>query len=305
MWPLQSTSLAWTSLALGLLILASPPNVEATSLTTSAFASTQSGISEPGCNLNDSGTSNASASCGQFSGDSLAEAMARASFDSLGVKVSTSISIPAFQIGATLLGTYLAEGRAQAKSSDSLTITPIDPNVTSGIVAFGFALDGSLNFFEEGPQDFTDLFTSITLTVVNATNGAYQKQIGRSFLPPESGELTFLLPYTTSIPLGLDIELLAVSSCGRGSNLTGKGPGPGSDYNCMNSADFFSSATITSLEVRNESGQAVDAGVTSLSGHVYPTGSAPNPIPEPSTMILFGSGLAGLIGWRWKSRKTA
>ena len=30
-----------------------------------------------------------------------------------------------------------------------------------------------------------------------------------------------------------------------------------------------------------------------------------DPIPEPSTMLLFGTGLAGLIGWRWKNRKTA
>ena len=30
----------------------------------------------------------------------------------------------------------------------------------------------------------------------------------------------------------------------------------------------------------------------------------PNPvIPEPSTMILFGTGLAGLIGYRWRRNK--
>ncbi len=34
--------------------------------------------------------------------------------------------------------------------------------------------------------------------------------------------------------------------------------------------------------------------------------AGPGPVvPEPGTMLLFGSGLAGLIGWRWKNRKTA
>ena len=32
-------------------------------------------------------------------------------------------------------------------------------------------------------------------------------------------------------------------------------------------------------------------------------GTGTDPIPEPSTMLLFGSGLAGLVGWRkWKTK---
>jgi len=27
------------------------------------------------------------------------------------------------------------------------------------------------------------------------------------------------------------------------------------------------------------------------------------PIPEPSTMILFGTGLAGLMGWRYRKKQ--
>ncbi len=33
------------------------------------------------------------------------------------------------------------------------------------------------------------------------------------------------------------------------------------------------------------------------------TTRTPDPIPEPSTFILFGTGLAGFLGWRWKKEK--
>ena len=39
-------------------------------------------------------------------------------------------------------------------------------------------------------------------------------------------------------------------------------------------------------------------------GQVTPGGGITNPIPEPSTILLFGSGLAGLAAWRYRKSKT-
>ena len=44
-------------------------------------------------------------------------------------------------------------------------------------------------------------------------------------------------------------------------------------------------------------------GATYITRHGQPLEAlAMKPVPEPSTMLLFGSGLAGLLAWRWKKK---
>ena len=43
--------------------------------------------------------------------------------------------------------------------------------------------------------------------------------------------------------------------------------------------------------------------VLSGTGQWFPPSPAANPVPEPSTMLLLGSGLVGLVGWQMRKRK--
>ncbi len=48
-----------------------------------------------------------------------------------------------------------------------------------------------------------------------------------------------------------------------------------------------------------------DVTFTSESGVFLSEGSGNNPVPEPSAIILFGSGLAGLVGWQYRRKYSA
>ena len=305
MRPSQSTFLAWVSIVLGLFILGQSSNVEAASLTTLVSVRSVSGGTGP-CDSTDfdqatAGTSISVDGCGTISPNgpfnSDTAGSARASFGSLGVDISTGISIGSTTLLGLPLGVYFAEGSARATSLDRITI---DSGPSSGFLAIGFDLDGTLNFFEEGPQSARGSFASIFLDVSSSINGPYFEHIGRTG-PPQSGELTFLLPYDGGFA-DLEITLLGQSACGRFDGI-----GAPTAFKCMTSANYFTSATVIGLDVLDSNKNPVaNAQVTSESGFDYQAGvSEPpvsNPIPEPGTVLLLGTGLVGLIAWRYTAR---
>ena len=76
-----------------------------------------------------------------------------------------------------------------------------------------------------------------------------------------------------------------------------------SDPGGANNLNYASFNSVTDLLNFNTSGVGFLpslAPAVSVAGFAAGIESSSNPIPEPSTMLLFGTGLVGLATWRWK-----
>ncbi len=67
--------------------------------------------------------------------------------------------------------------------------------------------------------------------------------------------------------------------------------------------DASQTGTITNLQFLDQNSNPLPGVITGESGTVYPSGGAPAPVPEPSTLILLVSGVAGLAGLTRRRRR--
>ena len=243
------------------------------------------------------GTVVSSGSCitsGGFA-ESSAEGAARANFGSLGAEFFSSTAAGTeLPPDGSLFPAAQTFGFAQAKSIDTLTITG---STSSGFLDVHFALGGTLDLLTIEPVGRSS--TSVRLQVAGSSD-FFIKSLDSFDGASERGDLTFRLPYFGNLA-NLEISFQAEGFCGntRAGNLTNVG--------CMTTASFLGSADVIGLDVFDLDGNFVpDAIAISESGFDYQAGfQQPPEIPEPSTMLLFGTGLAGLAAWRFRKQKMA
>jgi hypothetical protein len=216
-------------------------------------------------------------------------AAATAGFDKLGVKTAGSFT------GETNSFTYHS-GEAAAYSTDTLLL----PGSGAGTIQLGFSIDGSamsvgnsqtfiyLNY-ELGSGPIYTAFNAITSygasSVNNPTGGPMAGFTTAGASLSGSGiAYSFAHPIALGTSLDLSLGLFAASY-------------PGSFTGVANN-DFFSTAKISSITLRDAAGHPIDFSITGASGTVYDATGAHLPtaggVPEPGTWAMMLVGLGGL-----------
>ncbi|MCA9469950.1 MAG: PEP-CTERM sorting domain-containing protein [Nitrospira sp.] len=260
-----------------------------------SFSSDAGNCQEGGNDSSSSSTVMVSASCQTPGSHASASAVgtARADFGSLGVQLLTSSSTSATHPGS--VETSDSFGSAFAQSFDTLTVSNAS---TSGFLRINFSVFGNLTVVTQGDKVpgvvIGESFTGIGVAVNN--NVVWSNSLGSVNGSTFFGTLSPVIPFSFgNTPLNVFF-----SSTGR---CAASRAGDGTGFSCQTNASFIGSAVVTGLEVLDLNQNLIpNAIVNSESGFNYQAGFPHTPtIPEPSTILLWGTGLAGLIGWRVKN----
>lgn len=227
------------------------------------------------------------------------------------------MSLTHFGFGV-MLGTFFMMGLVDPEARAApvtlnfqSTVNVVEGPLNGGPIALGDTITGSFTYESTTPK-FEEVFPGFryhALTAFDITVGSYSA----SFSGPATKEIIIFPRVDGSGSIGAlirdddgligpDINGLSLQSAGVALNtdnafslpqLLPPNPLPST----LNNNDFDTISAGLSFFGPNASGVNSDFSI----------GADPSvqPVPVPSAMLLMGTGLAGLFGWRWWNTKTA
>jgi hypothetical protein len=191
------------------------------------------------------------------------------------------------------------------------SLSPVEVDLGSGPVSTGL-ISYSLDATNPSAQQFGFNFSSLTATAQLdlVVNFPLLQTLGA---PPLKIQIVESGPIVSGVP---DLPVGDNQSLTFRALLTGGGTvGPGSVFSGFTFSNLNDTTTVKNVNVApgGTYNQTVTGGgnititatITQPGKPPVPTGGTgtfgvgPNPLPEPSSMILLGSGLAALAGYRW------
>lgn len=211
-------------------------------------------------------------------------------------------------------------GQSLVNLYDTLTFTT--PTGSPTTIAYGLNFDGSLANTGTGFVDGAMADTSVSIYDITGLS-SWLEDFDATGTDPIIGTNAPRISFT-GILLGVGTQNLIDAIAPFADQTIVDSTGSPFAFNLSKTGSFLADPTKTyGIEIRSaSSANGISSSdflntsafqFTSLNGASFTSGSGvflsqsgnPAPIPEPSTMLLLGSGLAGIAFWRWRGKQAA